>query len=244
MNLHQLIPGGNGCRQITVEAFEFPPCFLNQLLGHAALTICRKGRLAQLDHPCPNRARLAEFLLGLRMFLLDAYSAIFHLLQLPPGRGAVTLQSLDIFHTLLQAGNLGPQCGASLAKLMLSLSELFVSQQAREKLSALRGAHCRHHSEFLLLREVGVEKLVVGHAQQVGNLAGNGLVTVRYRSFTTVQIQLGAVQAPNNPVLVRAERELYLHTHWRAGRGAVSPQAVTTATCGNVAVQRPGQPLQ
>src|SRR5207249_12268853 len=88
---------------------------------------------------------------------------------------------------------------------LLRDAQLLVPQHARQEGGALGPGQLRHHGEILLPREVGIEELVVRHAEPALELRRH--LREGIRDELPVLVQLGGVQPPDDFVLVRADPE-------------------------------------
>jgi hypothetical protein len=160
------------------------------------------------------------------------------------GTGILFLQLGEIRQTGTQRLEPGPERGPLLLEPFLGGAEAFVAQHTGEELGPFRRAHCGHDRQLLLAGEVGVEELVPGHPQKAGDALGDGAETGDHRRHIAVLIQLGAGEAANHPILVRAEGELELHLDLGSRRCVAAANRLPAPPRGRHAVHRPGDGLQ
>src|SRR4029077_6696074 len=142
----------------------------------------------------------------------------------------------------LEPVHLVAECVAPLAGAFLCQCELLVPEDARQEGRALGTGRVRQHRELLLAGEVGVEELVVRHAEHALQASRDFLQ--RVGDNDAVLVQLGIIEPALHAVRVAAESELELDTNRRARFRAQVADRVFVAARGGIAVNRPGDRLQ
>ena len=127
--------------------------------------------------------------------------------------------------------------------MLLRLTQLFVSQQTRKKLSTVGRSHRRHHRKFLLTAEVGAVKLVVRHAEQPYDLVRHRMVAIGDRSRAAILKQLCPVETAHDAIFVRAECKIDFDADRGPGRGTDATERFPAPSGGGVAVHRPRESL-
>jgi hypothetical protein len=131
---------------------------------------------------------------------------------------------------------------ATFADTLLRERELLVTEHPRQKGRPLGPRCVGEDGQFLLAREVGVEKLVVRHTEHALQPPSDFLQGVG--NDCAVLIQLGTIQAAFHSIRMATERELELDAHRRARFRAQIADGIFIAARRRIAVDRPRDPLQ
>ena len=101
---------------------------------------------------------------------------------------------VGVGHSGCHPGRFCADCPATLANEILRDAEALVAEETGEKLPALGCPHRRHHAQFLLTSEVGVEELLEAHSQASTEHLAHPADRVGDGDGGAVEKQLGARQ--------------------------------------------------
>src|SRR5690606_4790916 len=151
---------------------------------------------------------------------------------------------LGVLHSTRNPLHLRTDELAAVAHEPLRRAQLLVTEYAREELCSLGGPHGRHHIEFLLPREVGVEELGARHSQSALYQLRNRTDRASDRLVCPIEVEFGAGQAARDPVTVAAQLEVKLDANCRPGISAVVLDGIACASCRGLAIERPRHGLE
>src|SRR5262245_53653786 len=224
--------------QLSIQTLEVLARRFHRVLRHRALALERADPVAPHFPFFPSRLLARQRVFGLApRFAGRLRSGAAPLQPLQRG-GAVGLELALVRQPRFQTLQLGGESVADLPYALLRQLQPLVAEYARQERRPLDFAERRHHRQLFLAREIGVEELVVRHAEHAAQPLGDRFERVRHD--LAVLPQLRAVEVARDGVLVRSQREVEGDLHARPARGAVPPDRVLVAAHRLHAVDRPG----
>ncbi len=146
--------------------------------------------------------------------------------------------------SLSRGGDLPGKYVAFVAQNHLCVAQPLIPQHPGQELGALGRPHRRHHAQFLLSGEIGVEELVARHAEAAAQYVGDPGESAGDRLGPFVEVELGSRQAALHAVSVRPQNEGQIHSYRGASRRAVKADAIAASPDSRRAVYRPRDCLE